>query len=118
MIVDSDNNAAALLQNNLDPNDLLEVYSDIGIPVSVSLTDENMSPKAYSYVFRILYNATYLSKPMSQYALELLSTAYFPEGIEGGLPVSIPSSNKFGERTVVTKDGATGNLTTSYRELH
>ena len=118
MIVDSDNNATALLQNNLDPNDLLEVYSNIGIPVSGSLTDENMSPKAYSYIFRILYNATYLSKSMSQYALELLSTSYFPEGLEAGLPPDIPSSNKFGERTVETKNSATGVTTLSYRELH
>jgi len=54
MILYSDNNAADLLQKNLDADDLLEVYSDIGIPVSSSLADENMSPKIYSYVFRIL----------------------------------------------------------------
>ena len=118
MIVDSDNNAASLLQNNLNPNDLLEVYSDIGIPISGSLTDENMSPKAYSYIFRILYNATYLSKAMSQYALELLSSSYFPEGLEAGLPADIVSSNKFGERTVETKNATTGSMTLDYRELH
>lgn len=118
MIVDSDNNAAELLQNNIDPNDLLEVYSDIGIPVSNSLTDQNISPKIYSYIFRILYNATYLSKPMSQYALQLLSESYFPEGIEAGLPPDIPSSNKFGERTVETKNTTTGMTTVDYRELH
>jgi beta-lactamase class A len=118
MIVDSDNNAATLLQNNVDSNDLLEVYSDIGIPVSGSLTDENMSPKDYSYIFRLLYNATYLSKSMSQYALELLSESYFPEGLEAGLPANIPSSNKFGERTVETKNAVTGNTTVDYRELH
>jgi beta-lactamase class A len=118
MIVDSDNNAANLLQNNIDPNNLLEVYSDIDIPISENLTDNTTSPKAYSYIFRILYNATYLSKPMSQYALELLSMSYFPEGLEAGLPPDIPSSNKFGERTVETENATTGVTTLDYRELH
>lgn len=118
MIIDSDNNAAQLLQNNLNPSDLLEVYSDIGIPVSGTLTDENMSPKAYSYIFRILYNATYLSKAMSQYALEILSQANFSYGLEAGIPTSVPSSNKFGERTVETADPTTGATTVDYRELH
>jgi beta-lactamase class A len=118
MILYSDNNAATLLQNNLKQSDLLEVYSDIGIPVSSNLTDENMSPKIYSYIFRILYNATYLSKPMSQYALELLSYADFPQGLESGVPSNMPTSNKFGERTVETKNPMTGDLTVDYRELH
>jgi beta-lactamase class A len=118
MIIDSDNNAAGLLQDNINQQSLNEVYSDIGIPISATLTDENITPKIYSYIFRILYNATYLSKPMSQYALGMMSSDDFSDGLRNGIPATIPISDKFGERTVMTKDGTTGNLSINFRELH
>jgi len=118
MIEYSDNNAAQLLQDNVDQKSLTDVYSDLGIPVSSSEKEDSITPKEYSYIFRILYNATYLSKPMSQYALELLSAADFPQGIKAGLPADIPSSQKFGERTVLNKNAATGQTVLAYRELH
>jgi len=118
MIEDSDNNAAQLLQDNVDQNSLTEVYSDLGIPVSSSNSEDSITPKQYSYIFRILYNATYLSKSMSQYALELLSASDFPQGIKAGLPASVPSSQKFGERTVLDQDPTTNAISLSYRELH
>ncbi len=34
------------------------------------------------------------------------------------MPPDIPSSNKFGERTVETKNTTTGMTTVDYRELH
>ena len=118
MIIYSDNNAAGVLQSNVDQNSLTEVYSDLGIPVSSTLSEETITPKVYSYIFRILYNATYLSKTMSQYALELLSSADFPEGIKSGIPADMPSSQKFGERTVFNKDATTGKTTLAFKELH
>jgi beta-lactamase class A len=118
MILYSDNNAAQLLQDNVNQNSLTDVYSDLGIPVSSSLSEDTITPKVYSYIFRVLYNATYLSKPMSQYALELLAPADFPGGIKGGIPSDVPSAQKFGERTVFNKDTTTGQTTLSFRELH
>lgn len=118
MIAYSDNNAAALLQNNVDHNSLIEVYSDLGIPVSDTLAEETITPKIYSYIFRVLYNATYLSRPMSQYALQLLSTTEFSQGIKAGVPATTPSAQKFGERTVLTENSATKNTTPSFKELH
>lgn len=118
MILYSDNNAASLLQKNVNEESLKEVYSDLGIPISQDDQDETISPKIYSYIFRILYNATYLSKPMSQYALELLTPADFPGGIKAGLPSYIPSAQKFGERTVLKENVDTGQTTLDFRELH
>ena len=118
MIAYSDNNAATYLGDHVDQNSLTEVYSDLGIPISSTLTDETMTPKIYSYVFRILYNATYLSKAMSQYALALLSTTDFSQGIKAGIPASVPSAQKFGERTVFNANPTMGTTTLAFRELH
>ena len=118
MIFYSDNNAAQLLEDNVDKNSLTEIFSDLGIPVSSSTSQDIITPKAYSYLFRILYNATYLTKPMSQYALELLTFADFSEGIKRGIPADVPSAQKFGERTVLNKNLVTDKTTFSIRELH
>ncbi len=118
MIMYSDNNAWELLQNNIDQISITEVYSDLGIPVSETLTEENMTPKTFSYLFRILYNATYLSKPMSQYALKLLSSTDFYGGLKSGLTKDAVIAHKFGERTVFKKDSVSTNITLDFRELH
>lgn len=118
MIVYSDNNAANSLAAHVDSNSLSEVYFDLGIPVSPDLSEETMTPKIYSYIFRILYNATYLSKPMSQYALSLLSAVDFSNGIKAGIPADMPSARKFGERTVLNKNIATADPNLISRELH
>ncbi len=116
MIMYSDNNAFEVLQENVSEQSLTDVYSDLGIPVSNNIDDPVISPKQYAYIFRILYNATYLSKPMSQYALELLSYSDFTYGIRSGIPTEMPSAQKFGERTVYNRSGNT--MAVSERELH
>lgn len=118
MIAYSDNNATFYLQNNIDQNSFKEVYSDLGVPLPSAPADDIVTAKEYAYVFRLLYNATYLSKPMSQYALKLLSTADFTEGIKAGIPDDVVSSQKFGERSILYKDPATGDTHPIYRELH
>ncbi len=118
MIIYSDNNATNLLQANVDEKALVTVYSDLGIPASDTLEQENVTPKTYSYIFRILYNATYLSKSMSQYALEILAQTQFEKGIKMGLPENMTSSQKFGERTVMNRNITTGEDSLSFRELH
>ena len=50
--------------------------------------------------FRILYNASYLTKDNSQKALDLLSKVDFTDGIRAGVPSSVKVANKFGEREV------------------
>lgn len=118
MILYSDNNAAQLLRSNVDENSLAEVYSDLGIPVYTSDSQDVLTPKMYSYIFRVLYNATYISRSLSQYALEMLSAVDFSQGIKAGVPANISSAQKFGERTVINKDPVTGVSALAYRELH
>jgi beta-lactamase class A len=115
MIAYSDNNALRLLSNNIDPALLSEVYTDIGIslPKPGSPILDFMNVKSYAYFFRILYNATYLSKMYSEKALQYLSEPDFPQGIQAGIPKDISLAQKFGERNIVDDFG-----NSTQKELH
>ncbi len=115
MIVNSDNNATSLLFNAIDQSSLAEVFTDLGlsIPADNTPTVDDISPKSFSYFFRVLYNATYLNEEFSEKALDLLGRAQFPRGIQAGVPSGTTTAQKFGERSVLSKDG-----TLQYRELH
>lgn len=115
MIVSSDNNAADILYSNMDKSWLAEVYTDLGLTLTPggSSNTEDITAKQYSYFFRILYNATYLTPAYSEKSLELLEGADFPQGLESTVPSTDPVANKFGERSVYTPTG-----TLVERELH
>ena len=107
MISDSDNNAMALLLNNIDTNYLSEIYTDLGlsVPGSGEANVDFITPKQYSYFFRILYNATYLNSLYSEKALKLLAEADFTQGIRSIIPPNTIVAQKFGERTEITSRG-------------
>jgi len=99
MIRYSDNEAAEFLIKNLDIDYLYKIYLDFGISVPYeSKVSDFISVKEYSSFFRVLYNASYLGKEMSEKALKLLSTVEFNEGIVAGVPSGVAVSHKFGER--------------------
>jgi beta-lactamase class A len=99
MIKYSDNEAKTLLVNLLGDELLYKVSSDLGVNLrGMDLSKDNLSVKRYSSFFRILYNATYLSKEMSEIGLEMLSHTKFDIGIPAGLPKGIVVAHKFGER--------------------
>lgn len=101
MIVESDNNAFALLYQNINEKELKEVYTDLGLSIpeneKENLTDF-MSVKAYASFFRVLYNSSYLNREMSEKALEWLTRSTFSLGLRAGVPETIPIAKKFGER--------------------
>ncbi len=98
MIVESDNRAADVLEEQLDENHIKNIYSDLGIQISSGTIDPYFcSIKEISAVFRVLYNASYLNQEMSNTALEILTNAEFDRGIAAGIPNNIPIANKFGE---------------------
>lgn len=118
MIVHSDNNAKLALEYllHLNNKDLWhEIYDDLGLVLPTELTAESkfMSVKMYSYFFRILYNASYLSDANSNYALELMSDARFQSGIAASVPEDVKVSQKFGERKLFYEESSTTEL-----ELH
>ncbi len=115
MILHSDNNATRLLFNNLNKKIMAEVYSDLNVsPPEAGGELETMTAKSYAYFFRILYNATYLTRDISEKALRLLSEADFAEGIRAGVSEKlIPIAEKFGESEIYSDE-----KTLYARELH
>lgn len=99
MIVYSDNNALFLLEKNIDEKKIDAVTKDLGIEIATDSTPEDyMSVRSYASLFRVLYNASYLNKEMSEKALTILGKVAFTKGVVAGLPNTITVAHKFGER--------------------
>lgn len=97
MIAYSDNEATYFLQLHDSENLYRRTYVDLGIPVPDGLHEYRINVKKYASFFRILFNASYLNKEMSNKALELLSKADFDEGLVAGIPPGVQTAQKFGE---------------------
>ncbi len=99
MIIYSNNKAVNILLQNIDADYLNIIYSDLNIRVNEnSISGDFMTVKDYAYFFRILYNASYLNREMSEKALNLLSQIDFKEGLVAWVPNDIIVSHKFWER--------------------
>lgn len=111
MIVDSDNVAKNLLldANLIGPNGLRDVFADLDISAPSDYVKEYfISAKSYSLFFRVLYNATYLNREMSEKALQLLTKVTFNEGIMAGVPKTLTVANKFGQYGIYADGSLTG----------
>lgn len=99
LVAYSDNNASDILFYRMKRDILDQTWKDLGLsPPNFSNPNNAVSVRDYASFFRILYNATYLSKSMSEKALKLLTQSDFTKGIVAGVPGSIPVAHKFGER--------------------
>jgi len=103
MIRFSDNKAAFLIAKIISADKLLKVYNELGLEQSDNLNDYPLSARQFSILFRILFNASYLSKQSSEAALSLLAQTQFDKGLRAGVPVEIRIAHKFGER--ISNDG-------------
>jgi len=115
MIRYSNNEAAIVLQENINLEQILATFYDVWLwfPVLVDWKfDNNIKVKDYATFFRILFNSSYLNKENSEWALELLSTTVFNDGIKEVLPKNIQVAHKFGERWIIWPDG------TEQKQLH
>ncbi len=109
MIFYSDNDAAEALVNYLNNSGrdyelLNEVFNDLGVH-ELKIGSDFIDPKTYSLFLRVLYNATYLNRTMSEKTLTLLSRTDFQDGIHLGIPTTTPIAHKFGEFTAQTETG-------------
>jgi len=99
MIINSDNDALAMLDDSFWDNESNKVQKDLGVEVSDgNSTDDFITVKGYASLFRILFNASYLSRDNSEKALKMLSGVEFKKGIVAGVPPEIVVSHKYGER--------------------
>lgn len=114
MIVYSDNDALSLLVEHVGKPLISRTFEELGLldPFAESYRENEYSLTVDQYVIflRVLYNASYLNKEMSERALELLTRIEFRQGMVEGVPPDIPVAHKFGERV--------WDNTSSGKELH
>lgn len=111
MIIESDNTSMSQLVA-LHSDEIVKLYKDLKLPNIIDSNTDFMSTEDYSYIFRTLYNATYLRKSYSEQALKLLTFTKFDKGIVGGVGTTTKVAHKFGEHTI------TYNGTVTERQLH
>ncbi len=111
LIVFSDNNAIDLLESMVSPTDLTDVYGYLRAPLPVDDADPDfMGVRDYANFFRVLFNASYLTRDMSEKAMALLAETEFMGGLRSALPPGIVVSEKFGERFIVGDLGESKQL--------
>lgn len=107
MIINSDNDALRLLDSFYDQKSLEKLQTDIGIEIDTSYDPsvDYMSVQSYASLFRVMFNASYLTPEMSEKALGILSQSKFIDGLAGGIKnKNITVAHKFGERFIEEKD--------------
>lgn len=70
--------------------------------VSIGLTT---TARSFAGVFRVLYNASYISKEYSNQLLSILAQASYTNGATALLPKTVKVAHKFGERTITDLSG-------------
>ncbi|MFH2019578.1 MAG: serine hydrolase [bacterium] len=99
MIAYSDNNAFNLLTLHMPYEQIEQVHLDLGLTVpSESTPDDFISVQQYAGLFRVLFNASYLNRPMSEKALSILATASYHDGLVAGVDDNIEIAHKYGFR--------------------
>ncbi len=96
MIAYSDNNATYLLNSNADMKVFNQLFTDLNIPLFTK-KNATITAKNFSSFLNILFDASYLSKENSEFAVELLEACDFKLGMVKGLPASTIVAHKFGE---------------------
>ncbi|MFH0891869.1 MAG: serine hydrolase [Candidatus Falkowbacteria bacterium] len=101
MIVYSDNTSKDLLKKYLNTEVSGEYLTKIAADIDLIMPteeDENnrVSAKSYASMFRVLFNASFLSRGNSEKALALLAESTYKNGLKAGLPPETAIAHKFG----------------------
>jgi len=93
----SDNKAMWLLYNGLTDEEYAYIIDSMDVTNNPDDGNNSVTVHGYSGFFRILYNAAFLNREMSERALQLMSFPAFPHGILAGVPKGVKVASKFGE---------------------
>jgi beta-lactamase class A len=97
MICFSDNKAMWLLHREIPDEEYGRIMTSMDVTNDPSEGHNFVTVHGYSGFLRILYNASFLNKEMSEKALQLLSFQDFPYGLTAGVPKGVKVAAKFGE---------------------
>lgn len=106
-VVYSDNTAAQILYDYFPDEFLTKIMEALGISITRpnGEVENYITARTYANMFRLLYNASYLTKEYSNETLNLLTQTEFKEAATSKLPKDVKVAHKFGERTLVYDDG-------------
>lgn len=104
MVQDSDNIAALMLSKYVKQNDLKDLSKSVGVPLDKKFLEIDIRVKDFAAFFRVLYNASYLNREMSELALSVLTSSAFEDGIVAGVPENIEVAHKYGERALSERE--------------
>lgn len=93
MIQDSDNTAYKALMRMVSTEELNEAQLAVGLPAD---TPRAINPKEYGNMLRSLYLSSYLRRPMSEIALNIMLYTKHNSQIPAGIPSNIPIAHKAG----------------------
>ncbi|MBP6060950.1 MAG: serine hydrolase [Candidatus Pacebacteria bacterium] len=100
VIKNSDNAGVSLILKNIPSEYVANVFKAVGVPFQDLTTEVPVRVKEYAGFFRVLFNASYLDREMSERMLELLSKSEYKDGLVAGVPEGVVVAHKFGERTI------------------
>lgn len=112
MIVYSDNAATLLLAKFIGIDNIMNTERALNLNHTDDADSHTnfVSVLRYAAVFRILYNASFLSKQMSEKALHLLTQVNYKNGIRAAIPTQYTIAHKYGERDVFDEKGKRNTL--------
>lgn len=96
ILIESDNTAHRIIIRNLSTEDLAVMRDSMGLE-EVLDSNQRLSAKEYSRVFRALYYASAINREHSEQLLRWLSETPFTDFLESGLPPGIGFSHKIGK---------------------
>lgn len=97
MIIHSDNDAVVTLLNNLEEGSLNKVLKDLKITERKNAQSPMLfGVNEYERFFTVLYNASYVSKKDSEWAMQLLSKTVYNKSLTRTMTGQFPIAHKYG----------------------
>lgn len=96
MLTESDNTAYNVLFDELNAQEIGEVYEGLEIETTLDGKNLTVSPKSFSSILRSLYLSSFLTEDNSNHILDILTKTPFNDKIDAGVPKDIKVAHKIG----------------------
>jgi len=104
MIINSDNDATAMLNQYIDQDGLRVLFRVLGLKdPDLRSWDYFITAPECSRFLSLLFNSTYLNEKNSEYAMSLLTKSHYKDGFAKRIDPQLTVAHKFGERNEGTE---------------